>query len=357
MNILYVNIGFMPANTWGGPAKVVYQNGMELTRRGHHVTVCASNLMNKKTRIGPGSFAVQEADIVHVNGIRNMLSMQAIRFASRLAKPLVIQAHGTAQRIVSSTHLKWVYDSIFMKRILNEADALIALQEKEVEQIVAAGGNPDSIHIVPNGIDSSNCGGQSYGERFRMFYGIPANRRIILFLGRINLKKGVDLLVEAFARIPVDERRTFQLVIAGPDDGHLHEVQSLIARHQLEDQVLYTGFLAGGAVWDALASADLFVLPCRTDTFPMALLEACCSGTPILVTNTCEIADILSGKAALSVPLDVDAIAVGMRRILADEELQARLARGARQLMLTKFSIQTVGDKLEAIYFRLAETS
>lgn len=389
MRVLFVSLGFPPAVAWGGPVRVVYENALELQRRGYEVGVCTSNLLDKGRRLAqdcivkdvdgisvqylqmysipdwPGTLGptimgpraslrlwnqVGEADIVHVNGVRNAIALYAILFAHWRDKALVIQPHGTLPHIVNSIWFKRLFDLLLMKYLLTSAQVLMALQEVEKRQIVAAGGSSDLIEVVPNGMSFKDYEGSDYRGRFRQQYRISGEERIILFIGRINHKKGTDLLVKSFAHLLNSGMDAVRLVIAGPDDGQLDEVNSLIAHYGLDDKVLLTGLLTEDEVWTAYEDADVFVLPCRVDTFPMAIIEAARSGTPMVVTETCEMSDLVSGKAAEVVTTDVETIAQAIRKLLSDEQLRERYSVGARHLMETTFSIQAVGDRLEAIY-------
>jgi len=389
VRILYVTFGFLPAVSWGGPVQVVYQDAMELQRRGHQVTVCTSNRLDKQRYIERGLFQgvvdgipttyldtrmvpkwrgtvgptllslsslrrvwqeVGRADVVHAHGTRNMIVLWAAISAWIQGQPLVLQPHGTLPHIVSSIRLKKLFDRLFMGLLLGSARRIIALQRSEEKQIIQAGGDATRICIVPNGLDDKSYDPEEHKGRFRAKLDISDERKIILFLGRINRKKGADLLVEAFARLPESKRSQAQLVVAGPDDGQLKEVLGIVSQHSLHGQVLFPGLLTREEVLAAYADADLFVLPCRVDTFPMVVLEACRARKPMVVTETCEIADILAGEVAEVVPVDVDALAKGMERLLTDMMLYKRYQEGARRLMETQFSVQAVGERLESIY-------
>lgn len=389
MNVLFASMGFLPAQFWGGPVQVMYHNAMELQRRGHSVTVCASNLQDKHRRIGRGCFEsdvdgirtvylhtylvpdwpgtvgptllspsslyrlwyeVRAADVVHAHGTRNVIVMSAALFASLQRKAFVLQPHGSLPHIISSIHLKRLFDYFFMRRLLNSADVLIALQNSEQKQIIDAGGNPDLIRIIPNGLKNTNYDVDRHRGKFRAMFDIPPNRKVILFLGRINRKKGVDLLLRAFALFPEPDRVQTQLIIAGPDDGQLNEAQFLTSKLGLDQQTLFTGLLTGEEVVQAYVDADVFVLPCRTDTFPMTILEACRSGTPIVVTETCEIADKIDGVAGVVVPVDVKAISNALSTLLHNEVGRNKYSAGGRRLLDTEFSLHVVGERLESIY-------
>lgn len=383
------SLGFYPAIAWGGMVTVINQNALEMQRRGHEIAICASNRLNKQAVIAPGSFEgsyeglrvvylathmmgswsgtvgptllgysgltylwreVVTADLVHVHGTRNMVSMMAVLFARLHSKPIILQPHGTLPHIVSSIRIKWLFDKLFMGFLLNNVNVIIALQQSEVEQIIQAGGDQSLIRIVPNGLDCHNYHPEKYLGQFREKFNIPLDQKIILFLGRINKKKGVDILINSFAHLSEDIRKQSVLVIAGPDDGQLMEAKTLVEDHNINKQVLFTGLLEREDVKAAHLDADIFVLPCRTDTFPMAILEACQAGTPMVITETCEIADYLDGVAAKVVPVDSVSVANGIRYLLENQNIYDDYKRGTQKLMISIFSMESVGDKLEQIY-------
>ncbi len=388
--ILQVTLGFLPAVSWGGTVQVVYQNSRELRRRGHEVRICASNLFDKSRHIGKGTFHRQvdgiavtylntvllprwrgttgptfvspgafyrlwqetaKADVIHLHGTRNILVLAAGWFARWQRKPLIIQPHGTLQYIVSSIRLKRLYDRLLLQPLLTYARAtFIALTPAEQVQIASAGGTPDRIRIVVNGLANNGPDSRKPMGAFRSRHQIGSEEQIVLFLGRLNPKKGPDLLVEAFARLPANQLVHTRLVLAGPDDGSLAQLRELVTTLELNGRVIFTGLVEADQVPALLADADLFALTCRTDTFPMALVEACAAGLPIVVTDTCEIADLLNGEAASVVPVAVECITEALNALLSDDALRRRFAVGGKALARTRFSIRAVGDQLESLY-------
>jgi len=389
LHILMATTGFYPATAWGGPVTVVYQNALELQRRGHKVTVATSNLLNKKDRIAPGYFQqqtdglevhylpmynikqwpgtlgptmlsikakkilrslIQDADIVHVNAVRNSISIQAGSLAFDLDKPFVIQPHGSTDIIMNTLLLKKLHNKFVLRKFLQRATAILALQPTEVQQIILAGGFKNQIYIIPNGFPDNRVRSKHKRNNLRNRLEISPDAKVILSLGRINYKKGPDLLVKAFSSIPDNVRSDMVLMIVGPDDGQLSEVRELITQHNLESHVRLPGLLTGDDVWMAYQTADLFVLPCRVDTFPMAIVEACQARLPMVITDACEIANLLDEKVARIVSVDVEAIAQGITHVLSNPDLSAKYKKGANELMKTTFSIKAVGDQLEKLY-------
>lgn len=388
MHILHVTLGFYPAQAWGGPVKIVHQNGRELVRRGHRVTVFCTNLLDKRRKIRPHTFEremdgmrvvyfdtwrldrwpgtlgpiwlpdlpgylraeLPAVDVVHLNGYRSPLMLEAKRIAGQARVPVVTQPHGTLAVIGTGRRLKRLYDRLLGSRELQGIGALIAAQESERKQALARGVPARRIAIIPNGIDPAEQGQLPAPGSFRRRYGLSAAGPLIVFVARINHIKGADMLIEAFARM--DQRRA-QLAIAGPDAGQLSEVNALIRRYGVGDRVVLPGLLLGSEVFAALRDADIFVLPSRSDAFPMAVLEACLAGTPMVITDRCEIADLVRDRVAEVVPFDASAFAAAMDRLLADRARLATYRANCAALIADTFSIQAVGDRLEALYRRV----
>jgi glycosyltransferase involved in cell wall biosynthesis len=144
-----------------------------------------------------------------------------------------------------------------------------------------------------------------------------------------------------------------QLAIVGPDDGQLAEVETLIHQYGLGDRVILPGLLSGPDVFAAFQDADLFVLPCRADTFPVTIMEACLVGTPMVVTDRCEIAHLVRGRVADVVPFDPDAFAGAIKGLLTNEERYRRYRENCQALVADTFSIKAVVDRLELVYERV----
>jgi glycosyltransferase involved in cell wall biosynthesis len=389
VNILQLTLAFPPAYAWGGPVKTVHLSCRELVRRGHRVTVYCSNLLDKYNRLFPETIEreldgirvvyfkawnipawpgtlgpvwlpelssrlareIADFDVIHINGYRNLMHLPAGRLARKAGVPYVVQPHGSMPVILNSFRVKRLYDRFLGRRELRGLSALVALQESERRQALVHGVPNDRIEIIPNGVDLDNPMPPPEPGTFRKRHGIAENRPLVLFLARINRKKGTDMLVEAFAKI--DPALNAALVIAGPDDGQLAEVRRLIDHFHLKDRVILPGLLSHEEAMAALRDADLFVLPCRTDTFPMAIIEACMMETPMVITDRCEIADIVKDRVADIVPFDAAAFGAAMERLLVDGAHSERYRVACSILLRDAFSLGSVVDRVEALYRRV----
>ncbi len=388
MRILTVTLGFYPALSWGGPVKIVYQNSRELIRRGHHVTIYCSNLMNKKQKIRPGTFEgsvegirivyfntwnlpwwpgtlgpfwlpdlpaylkreVGGYDVVHLVGYRSSMTLLSAMAARKAGIPIITQPQGTLPVIANMFLPKRMYDRLLGRMELKGVSALIALQQSERRQALSRGIPSERVEMIPNGIDPGEIEGLPEPGTFRRRYGLASDRPLILFLGRINRIKGTDMLVRAFAKLTTPG---IQLAIVGPDDGQLAEVRRLIHEFALSDRVVLPGLISDADKLAAFRDADLFVLPSRSDAYPTTVMESCLAGKPMVVSDRCEMADIVRDRVADVVPFDADAFAGAMQRLLTDEERYERYKSNCAQLLSDTFSISAVVDRLETTYQRV----
>lgn len=158
------------------------------------------------------------------------------------------------------------------------------------------------------------------------------------------------MLIEAFRLL--DNPHTY-LAIIGPDDGQLAEVKALIERYQLKERVVLTGLLTGEEVMEAYRDANLYVHPCRSDNFPMTMVEACRSGIPMVVTDRCEIAHLVKDRIAEVTPFDAEDFSNSIKRLLANQDLYERYRANCPVVMKASFSIEASVDRLEALYERV----
>ena len=385
MKILHISLGFYPAIDFGGPIKVVYENSQELLRRGHEVTIACTNRLNKREKISSSSFMgivdgvkvyyfnthmipgwrgvfgpsfspdlwrnlnriIKTVDLVHINGTRGEIFLVAALLSRLYNKPYIIQPHGDLPLLGRSIWLKRIFDIIFLHRIIDASSAMIALSKIERQQCLTVGAPIENIYIIPNGMNMSSIEEIKKGQ-FRSKWGINQNDKIILFLGRINWIKGVDILVRSFSMM----NNQALLVIAGPDDGDLSTIERLVRECNIEQKILIVGHLNGTQAIEAILDADIFALTSRKEVFGMALVEAAAIGKPLVISNTCEIGEIFMEKGgAIIVPVsDEKIIAQEMDKLISNEKLCYELSQKAKLIALDQFTIEKSCDSLENLY-------
>lgn len=304
-----------PLNFGSGVTNVAYHISKELVRRGHKVTVYTSATLDKRRRIeninNPfivdgievhyfpyvahynTSFItltiipymrknIKNFDVIHLHDYRCFQSIIAHHYARKYNIPYVLQAHGAVLPIFQKQRLKKIFDLFFGYRLLRDASKVIALTKTETEQYKKMGVSEDKIEIVLNGIDLSEYKTLPEKGEFRKKYFISDKEKIILYVGRLHKNKGLDLLMDIFSDA-LKKLNGIRLVLVGPDDGYQSALKKQIHALQMNDRVLFTGFVSNEGKKAAFVDADVFITPSYSG-FPITFLEACACGTPIIIT-------------------------------------------------------------------------
>lgn len=378
---------FYPAWRYGGPVRVAYDVSRKLVERGHSVVVYTSDIQDEKTRMdtayrkvgGVDVFYfrnlslsaakrnlfvtpslilavknnIKSFDVVHIHGNRTTQSPILHYFLKKNSVPYVVQAHGGLS-IIGGRRLKQLYDLFFGHKLLKDASKVIALTTTEAQQYRSMGVPKEKIEVIPNGIDLTEYADLPLKGCFKKKHGISEDKKIILYLGRINRIKGTDLLVEAYANLINKLKcKVARLVIVGPDDGYLREIQALIKTLKIENDVLILKPLYGRDKLEAYVDADMYVLPSRYETFPMSVLEAAACRTPVILTENCEIAGYFNEKIGLISKPDSKHLCEALLQMLLFENKQ-NIFRENCKATINEFNISNVISKLEDVYEEIA---
>ncbi len=298
---------------------------------------------------------VGEFDLAHLYGLYDLLGAMVAHCCRRRQIPYVVEPMGMFRPIVRNLWLKRLYHGVLGQRMLRGAARLIATSEQERQELVAGGFPEAQVVLRRNGIEVP--------ERlppvgaFRRQWNIPAEAKLVLFLGRLVSKKSPELILEAFARWRkgAEQQPAALLVLAGPDegDGYRQRLETLAARLGLDGGVLFTGPLYEEAKWAAYQDADVFVLPSQNENFGNTAAEAVACGTPVLVTDRCGIAPWVDQRAGLVVPHERGALQAGLSCLLDDAGLRQRLRAGCAAVA-RRLSWDEPLAALQALYAELA---
>lgn len=236
------------------------------------------------------------------------------------------------------------------------AGAIIALAKAEREHIRSRG-LTNRIEVIPNGIHLSDLECAESRKEIEDHWSELNGRPWLLFLGRLHPKKGLDLLLPAFARV-APNFPDHVLVIAGPDEGgYARTVQRMALDSGIADKILLTGPVYGKAKVGLLREADLFALTSYSEGLPMAVLEALGCGIPALLTEACNVPEVESEGAGLVASPTVEAVSQALGELLRDGQMRKEMGRKARELVLSRFTWDKVAQKTTALCEELLSKS
>jgi len=291
---------------------------------------------------------IRNYDVIHLHTYRAYQNNVIWHYAKKNKVPYVIQAHGSLLTFFVKPRLKKLYDLVWGYRILKDAVKVIAITKTEAEQYKKMGVDEDKIEIVPNGIDPSQYKNLPKRGRFRKKYGIKDEEKIILYVGRLNESKGIDLLIEAFASL-TDEFPNIKLVLIGPDNGYQLKLEKMAIDLKIMDKVIFTGFISQTDKIAAFVDADVFVTPSFSG-FPVTFLEGCACGVPIITTNRGDKLDWVHNKVGFVVEYDKDQLRNAIIKVLGDEGLRKTFGEEGRRLVMEEFGWNEIVRKVERLY-------
>jgi glycosyltransferase involved in cell wall biosynthesis len=232
------------------------------------------------------------------------------------------------------------------------AHAALVHYTSDQERIEAeeAGVRSPSVTIA-NPVDLESLDRACHVGKFRAGYPALEDRRLVVLLSRIARKKGIDLLISAFATVNRQIPDTV-LVIAGDGEENLIEqLKDQVREAGLCNSVIWPGFLNGDGKAALLADAEVFVLPSHSENFGVAVVEALCFQVPVIVSDQVGIhREISQHQAGLVVPCEPQALTNALLEVLSKPELRSELAANAATLAHRAFSRGTILDALLAAY-------
>ncbi len=389
MKILHLVPSYLPAYKIGGPIWSVHNLNKELVKMGHKVTVVTTNTdagAIMKVPVGQAvdvdgvrvfyfpvrfprfwyyspaarSFLKQhmaEYDLIHITSVFLYFSYIGAKLAGKFGKPYIVSPRGSLMREplkMKSPLKKRLYLAFVEKKALANAAALHFTAAAEKDEYERAGLPLRSSFVVPNALDASVLDKLDPTPVFRKKFRLSDRKKLVLFLSRLNWKKGLDTLVPAFKKVVEKEPETILVLVGSDDDGYKKNVQSLINNYKLQDSILFTGMLLGGDKAAAFRDSNVFVLPSYSENFGMAVVEAMYFGLPVIVTKGVGISpEIEEAGAGLVINKNEDELAAAILKILKDPDLARKLGAAGKNLVQKEFAMPAVADKFIEVYTEL----
>lgn len=294
-------------------------------------------------------------DAVHIHSLYLYPQFAAARAAARFRVPFVVSPHGALDPWLRRRGRvqKTLAELVWQRRMLDRAAALHFTSDEEARLAGRVAPNVQRA-IVPLGIRSSEYAELPSPETFRARYLGGTTAPLVLTLGRLAQKKGLDILVRAFALL-AREHRDARLVIAGPDDEGIQEgLAALAERDGVADRVVFPGMLEGETKLAALAAADVWALPSHTENFGIAVMEALAAGAPTVISPAVNLAAAVErADAGLVAVAEPKAFAAAISSLLDDSERRAAYGRRAREFA-RQYDWEALAPRIVQLYEGIA---
>ena len=295
---------------------------------------------------------VQNYSLVHTNAIFSYPTLPVYWACQFHRIPYVITPRGMLEpwALAYKAWKKNLYFSLLEKPALKKASCIHMLASTEAERIKPIGLTTPVV-VVPNGIHRSQFEIQHDPLIFYKQFPETKEKKLIIFLGRIDPKKGLDLLTIAFKKIHQQFKDT-HLVIAGPDNvNYTAVVKKDLTDNDCLEAVTFTGIITGELKYSALAAASIYVAPSYSEGFSMSVLEGMAAGLPCVITTGCNFPE--ASEVAKIVNIDSEEITNAIVSLLENPEQAKVMGDRARKLILENYTWDQIAAKMVAIYSKI----
>lgn len=282
-------------------------------------------------------------DIVHVNCCWQPESALVQKWATKANYKTVYTPHGMLEPWIMQRHY-WTKKVpallLYQKAAIERSNVLHATADSERNNLLKLGFN-QHVAVIPNGIDVNNIQIKSSWKR----------TKTLLFLSRIHIKKGLDILIEAVSELK-GNMDGYQVMIAGEGDrDYISKLNELIKIKKVEDIVSFVGGVYEADKWMLYQKADVFVLPTHSENFGIVVAEALASGTPVITTTGTPWEELISKQCGWWIPCSKEDLKSALLSAIKLTEDQLELyGRNGRLLIMENYSVESIAYKMKTLY-------
>jgi len=382
MRVLHVVPTYLPAKRYGGPIFATHALCAALAKMGCEVTVFTTNVdgagesevpldipvdmegvkvwyfrspflrrlyyspvMSRRLEEKCGGF-----DLLHLHSVFLWPTWAAARAARRYSIPYIAAPRGMlVQDLISrkSPWLKKVWISLIEQRNLERAAAIHVTSAVEASELEKFGFALPRIYEVPNGVTAEPKGKGTDDfppELARLF---ERGRPVLLNLGRISWKKGLDRLIPVMSKLP----DALLLIVGNDEEGYSSKLKELANQAGVADRIIFSGPVYGAAKYALYRKATLFVLPSYSENFGNVVLEAMYEGCPVVVTPEVGAAGIVEASGGGMVTSgEPTSLAEVIKHLLADNTLRMDMGRRGIEAMRSSFSWEATAKRMAEVY-------
>lgn len=253
--------------------------------RSHTVAGCApKQLWNSREVSGWIRQNARRFSIVELHGIWSLATTKVARACVAADVPYLVRPHGSLDPfdLQKKTLLKRILGPVLIKPMLQRSAGVVCTAALEAERLQTYGASPPK-YVMPLPVPLPETMGSR--SNFRVKHGIPSDAKVVLFLSRIDYKKGLNFLIPALGKLKSEIPNLWFVLAGAGTDEYTEKVNKWIDENDIRSRTSQVGFVFGQEKQDAFAAADIFALPSLNENFGIVNIEAMHSGLPLLISD------------------------------------------------------------------------
>jgi glycosyltransferase involved in cell wall biosynthesis len=205
--------------------------------------------------------------------------------------------------------------------------------------------------VISNGIDLSEFSDLPLRSKLRERYPELKDKKIILFLGRIDRIKGLDILVKAYSIIAKKSNEAHLFIAGDGEGGYKERVEQEVINLGLQKRVTFSGFLNSKERLEAYMGSDIFILPSYSENFGLSAVEAMACALPVVISDRVGICrEVKDKNSGIIVETNAESVYHGLKKLLEDEGLRKELSENGKLIVREYYDIDKVADKMIKVF-------
>jgi len=295
---------------------------------------------------------INKFDMVYIINWYYHLGMVFSKIAHECKIPFIVGPMASLQDKAHNikNKQKWIADKMYTKEMLKNADGFHCVGNQEKESLLKLGVNLDKINIIDNGIVLKNYQTDKQ-TRFLEKNGIKLNENpYLLNIGRIDPKKGIELLLLVFSQLNKKYRNLMLVIVGTGPEEYVKKMKEMVKKLGVQESVKFTGYVTEEEKIELLNSAKLFVVTSHSDVHTTTAIEAMAVGIPVVITKASDFPEIDSYEAGITVESSQESVYNAIEELLDNEEKIKRFSKNAKKLVNDRFLLENQIEKYEKMF-------
>ena len=299
-----------------------------------------------------GRKILKDFDIVYCLNWYYHLAMTFSNIAHESKVPFVIAAMAAFENKAHDLKntRKRILDYIYTKKLFKTASGFHSVGDIETETYRKLGASRKKIFRVDHGVilekfeDVKNTG---ILEKFKI---VPEKNPYLYNVGRIDPKKGLEILLHAFSKIIVKYPKLLLVITGTGTDEYVAKIKSLSKELHIEKSVIFTGFISEEEKIELFKSAKIHVVTSHSDVHTTTAIESMACGTPVVITKTSDFPEIDEYQAGITVDTDPNSVFNAVDELLQDGKKLKKCAENSKKLIQDKFLLKNKIKEYEKMF-------
>lgn len=299
---------------------------------------------------------IKKYDIVYAIHWYNHPVMTFAKIAHEKKVPFILAAYASLMDPARSLNSrgKKILDFLYTKNMIKNTPGFHSVGELETNQYIKLGVKKEKIHHIDHGLVLEDFIIKNKSNIFEKININPKKDRYIIFVGRIDKKKGVDILINSFVEIEKNFDDVSLVIVGTGLPSYEIELKELVTKLNLK-KVIFTGFVSEDEKLELLEAATLFITISHSDVHTIAAQEAMAMGVPIILSKASDWPEIDEYNAGVTIDIDVKSVEDAIKKMLDKNTNLSKYGENAKKLIEERFLIESLIPKYEKMFETVIE--